>query len=160
GDLVITLDADLSYDVEHIGDILKTFQGNSEIDTVVVSAYMKGGRVENVPWFRLFFSRMANWLLAPSFQNRLSTVTCLVRGYKGDLLRTLDLVSEGKELYLEILYRMEVQGANILEIPGKLKWLGGRRKTPIKMSDILKHLKVLRFRRKGSGSSTASSELS
>ena len=146
GNLVICLDADLSYDVEHIGDILGAFNSNPGTDTVVVSAYMKGGSVQNVPWSRLFLSRAANRILCPQFKNRLSTVTCVVRGYKGDLLRSLHLTSEGKELHLEILHEMESRNARILEIPGRLMWSAGRRKTPLRFYDVWKHLKTARLR--------------
>jgi glycosyltransferase involved in cell wall biosynthesis len=147
GALVICLDADLSYDTEHIGEILEAFSGNPGTDTVVVSAYMKGGIVRNVPWRRLFLSRAANWILSRKFKNRLSTVTCVVRGYKGALIRSLQLSCEGKELHLEILFKIEAQNANILEIPGRLNWSTHRRRASMKLSDLLKHLKIARLGR-------------
>ena len=38
---------------------------------------------------------------------KISTVTCLVRGYeKGDLIRNLYLAEKGKEIHLEILRKI------------------------------------------------------
>lgn len=147
GVFVICLDADLSYDAEHIGEILEAFSGNPGTDAVVVSAYMKGGIVRNVPWRRLFLSRAANWILSRKFKNHLSTVTCVVRGYRGELIRSLQLSSEGKELHLEILFKIEAQNANILEIPGRLIWSTGRRRGSLKFLDLLRHLKIARWGR-------------
>ncbi|MDR3476695.1 MAG: glycosyltransferase family 2 protein [Gammaproteobacteria bacterium] len=145
GDYVICLDADLSYDVEHIGEILSAFELVSSPDVVVVSPYMRGGSVQGVPLMRIALSRMANWVLAGSFPNKLHTVTCMVRGYRGELVRNTPFFEDSKELHLEMLNKLAIQGAKILEIPGKLHWKKQkqvpRRKTPLKfVSSAKKHL--------------------
>lgn len=122
GDHVICLDADLSYDVDHIGEILDTFEREPVADAVVVSPYMEGGTARGVPWKRLAVSRLANWVFSRLVTGRLSTVTCVVRGYRGDLIRSVPLVADGKELHLEIVRELGLRGANIVEIPGRLVW--------------------------------------
>jgi glycosyltransferase involved in cell wall biosynthesis len=122
GSYVIPLDADLTYDVQHIADIFSVFEANPKVDVVVVSPYMAGGVAEGVPLNRLILSRMANWILAGFFSNRLSTVTCVVRGYRQERLEGLPLLEEGKEFHLEILRKLTLVGANIVEIPGRLRW--------------------------------------
>jgi dolichol-phosphate mannosyltransferase len=144
-DYVICLDADLSYDVQHIGDILSAFDHVLAPDVVVVSPYMPGGSVKGVPFFRMALSRLANWVLAGSFPNKLHTVTCMVRGYHGDFVRDTPFFENSKELHLEMLNKLSIRGAKILEIPGKLHWKkqkqGPRRKTPLKfISSAKKHL--------------------
>ncbi len=137
GRILIMLDADLSYDEEHVAAILKEFDVDPAVDVVVVSPYMKGGVVQNVPTGRLILSRMANWILAGFFEGKLSTVTCVVRGYRGSLIRALPLLESGKELHLEILRKLSLWGANIQEIPGRLVWKSAReqkrRKTNLRM---------------------------
>ncbi|MHB1220379.1 MAG: glycosyltransferase family 2 protein [Gammaproteobacteria bacterium] len=145
GDYVICLDADLSYDVGHIGQILSAFAHVSAPDVVVVSPYMPGGSVKGVPLFRIMLSRVANWVLAGSFSNKLHTVTCMVRGYRGDLVRETPFFEDSKELHLEMLNKLSIKGARILEIPGQLHWKKQkqipRRKTPLKfVSSAKKHL--------------------
>ncbi|MGE0201794.1 MAG: glycosyltransferase family 2 protein [Candidatus Melainabacteria bacterium] len=136
GDRIILLDADLSYDVDHIGEILATFAADTATDVVVVSPYMKGGVVAGVPFSRLFVSRCANWLMGGFFEGKFATVTCVVRGYRGDLIRQLYLVDSGKELHLEILRKLGLYNARIQEIPGRLIWkkhdAAPRRKTNLK----------------------------
>ena len=122
GRRIICLDADLSYDVAHIGDILRAFETQPPPDVVVVSAYMRGGRQQGVPFSRLVLSRMANWILAGFFAGKVKTVTCVVRGYRGDLARALPLFERDKEFHLEILRKLALVGARIVEIPGRLVW--------------------------------------
>ena len=128
GKCFIALDADLTYDVAHIGDIMSVFDHDPAADVVVVSAYMKGGLVKGVPFQRLLLSRLANWILAGFLHRSISTVTCMVRGYKAETLRKVPLLEEGKELHLEILRKLEIIGAKIVEIPGRLVWkeIGGQ----------------------------------
>lgn len=137
GAWTLCLDADLSYDVNHISEILAAFDLTPTPDVVVVSAYMKGGVVEGVPLQRELLSRFANWLIAGSFPGRLRTVTCVVRGYRTRLVQTTPFFEEGKELHLEMLRNLALRGARILEIPGRLVWKPGdkktRRKNPLKI---------------------------
>lgn len=133
GKKLIMLDADLSYDIEHVTEILQVFDQESP-DVVVVSPYMKGGQTAGVPLLRLFISKSANWLLASFFSKELSTVTCVVRGYNGDMLRSTPLYEDGKELHLEILRKIYLQKGQIVEIPGRLKWKNPKARRKIKLS--------------------------
>jgi len=144
GEYVICLDADLSYDVNHIGEILNSFDQDPSPDVVVVSAYMRGGTVKGVPLSKLIVSRLANWILTGSFPYNLSTVTCVVRGYRGSLLRTTPFFENNKELHLEMLWKLFLRGARLVEIPGRLKWSQkkkGRRKNHLNLvSSAKEHL--------------------
>jgi glycosyltransferase involved in cell wall biosynthesis len=122
GKYVMFLDADLSYDVDHIKEVVDVFNESQKVDAVIISPYMEGGVAKNIPFSRLMLSRTANWILAGFFSSRISTVTSMVRAYKGDLIRNLPLFEDGKELHLEILKKLVLIGANIKEIPGRLIW--------------------------------------
>lgn len=145
GERIICLDADLSYDVAHIGDILRAFENRPPPDVVVVSTYMRGGRQQGVPFSRLVVSRVANWILSGFFAGKVKTVTCVVRGYRGDLARALPLFEDDKEFHLEILRKLALVDARIVEIPGRLVWnttkLRPRRKTNLAFYDsALQHV--------------------
>lgn len=127
GKYVVCLDADLSYDTSHLFRIVGTFRDHPSTDVVVVSPYMRGGSTAGVPWNRLFVSRVANWILAGFFEGRLRTVTCVVRGYRGDFVRGLPAQADGKGGHLEMLRLASVAGADIVEIPGHLVWRPERR---------------------------------
>ena len=60
---MITIDADLSYNEKHIGKIIDKFEKIKDLEAVIISAYAKGGIVKNC-LFRLFLSRIANWILS------------------------------------------------------------------------------------------------
>lgn len=119
---IMFLDADLSYDVEHISEVILYFEENPKTDVLIVSPYMKDGISKNVPLLRLITSRMANWILSGFFSQNLSTVTSMVRAYRTEVIRGLVLIENGKELHLEILRKLYLVDANIAEIPGRLIW--------------------------------------
>ncbi|WKZ57444.1 MAG: glycosyltransferase family 2 protein [Bdellovibrionota bacterium] len=126
GSIVTVLDADLSYSVDHIGKIIAAFELDQAADVVIISPYMKGGVVSGVPLKRLVVSRIANKILAGFVEGNFSTVTGIVRGYRGSRIRSLPLLENGKEIHLEILRKMSLTGAKIIEIPGRLIWSAER----------------------------------
>jgi len=147
GEIVILLDADLSYDVQHVDEILDCFEKDPQLDTVVISPYMKGGVVGGVPLHRLLISRMANWILSGFFSQKFSTVTCVVRGYRGEVIRRLPLFESGKELHLEILRKLDICDYKMIEIPGRLIWKSSkaapRRKINLNLLSAAKrHIKM------------------
>ena len=121
GDYVVTLDMDLSYAPEHIGALLERIR-SSGAKVVVASPYMKGGRVSNVPWFRLLLSTWANRFLSMATNHSVSTVTGMVRAYDGPFLRSLSLKSMYMEINPEVIYKALLLNARIDEIPGHLDW--------------------------------------
>lgn len=131
GEYVVTFDCDLSYAPEHIGRLV-TELDTTDAKIVIASPYAKGGRTTNVPFSRRLLSRSANRFLAATARGNVSTLTGMVRGYDRRFLSTLNLRSMGPEINAEILYKAELLGARIEEIPAHLDWTfatsGGRRR--------------------------------
>ena len=50
GDIIVSIDADLSFSPSHILDLIKVLKDESDIDFVLASPYVPGGRTENVPF--------------------------------------------------------------------------------------------------------------
>lgn len=121
GGYVVCLDADLSYDPEHISQLLAPLR-TGEADLTLASAYHVDGEVKNVPAQRAFLSRVGNKLLAHGLSSSLSTVTCIVRGYTREVVECLELVADGKELHLETLQKALLMGFRVKEIPATLEW--------------------------------------
>jgi glycosyltransferase involved in cell wall biosynthesis len=121
GDYVVTMDIDLSYSPDHIDRLLKTIKEN-RAKIVIASPYMRGGKVSNVPWLRRFLSIWANRYLSLTAPGNLSTLTGMVRGYDAKFLRTLDLKASDTEINEEIIYKAQMLGARIVEIPAHLDW--------------------------------------
>ncbi|MFX0135883.1 MAG: glycosyltransferase family 2 protein [Candidatus Hodarchaeota archaeon] len=121
GNFIITIDFDLSYDASHILKLYKEIKNDNSVDIVLGSAYMAGGQTDSVPWFRLFTSKIGNKILSYAFPFRITTSTCILRGYKRKVLDSLPLESNGKEIHLEILSKAISLGYAIKEIPATLK---------------------------------------
>lgn len=121
GRYVVALDADLSYTPDHAVNMVRMLLEDPEVDIVVASPYMPGGRVEGVPLVRLLFSRTGNWVLRRTLAQPVYTSTGVVRAYRGEALRALDLSSDGKEIHLEILSEAMALGMRIVEMPAVLR---------------------------------------
>lgn len=120
GRYIATIDADLSYDPQYIIDMAKVLDEESDIDVVLASPYMEGGKTEGVPRDRLFISRLGNKVLQMAITEGIHTMTCVVRCYRKEVIESLDLESDGKEIHLEILSKILAMGYRVKEIPATL----------------------------------------
>jgi glycosyltransferase involved in cell wall biosynthesis len=139
GDVVVTLDTDLSYSPEHVGALLERMRATGA-KVVVASPYMKGGRISNVPWLRRVMSVWANRFLAATSDHVVSTVTGLVRAYDGAFLRSLSLRSRSMEINPEVIYKAQLLNEPVAEVPAHLDWglqqaqaPGGARRSSMKV---------------------------
>jgi len=137
GRYVIVLDIDLSYGPDHVRLLLDRITGTAA-RMVLASPYMRGGRVLNVPWLRVAFSRVANWFLARASGHRISTMTCMVRAIDGRFLRSLHLRTTGMDVMPEMIHKAKILRASIEEIPAELNWelqnrVGGRRRSSFRI---------------------------
>lgn len=120
GDVIITLDADLSYDPNYIP--LLVWKLNEEnADIVIGSQYMEGGKTEDIPFIRLFVSKMANRIVGYSMNEKISTVTGILRAYRKEVLDSIELESRGTAINPEILSKAIALGFKIIEVPVTLK---------------------------------------
>jgi glycosyltransferase involved in cell wall biosynthesis len=120
GEIVISIDADLSYDPHYINDLLEILRSEQDIDFVLASPYMPGGSVKNVPFSRLWISKLGNRILRFAMPNRIYTSTGIFRAYRRKVLDSLELESDGKEIHLEILSKALALGFQVKEIPAVL----------------------------------------
>lgn len=121
GDYIITMDIDLSYSPEHIGKLLEALD-TTYAKLVLASPYMKGGSISNVPFLRKVLSVGANKFLSLVAHGRLSTLTCMVRGYDGEFGRSLCLRAMGMDVMPETVYKTMILRAGIEQIPAHLDW--------------------------------------
>ena len=121
GDYVITMDVDLSYDTQHIDELLAKIR-ESHAKIVLASPYMTGGSIKNVPRLRKTLSIWGNRFLSFFVKGHFSTLTSLVRIYDGPFIRSLDLRSMGMDVMPETLYKAMVLQARIREVPARLDW--------------------------------------
>jgi glycosyltransferase involved in cell wall biosynthesis len=125
GDIIVSIDADLSYDPHYIVGLVETLKREQDIDLILASPYMPGGCVQNVPFHRLWISKLGNKILRFAMPNRIYTSTGIFRAYRRKVLDSLELESDGKEIHLEILSKALALGYRVKEIPAILT---GRKK--------------------------------
>lgn len=137
-DYVVTVDSDLSYDVDHIGRLVEHIH-RTRAKIVLASPYAKGGVVGTVPVLRKWLSRWANRYLAVGAKGELSTLTGMVRVYDVRFLDSLDLSSTGVDINTEIIYKARILSARIEEIPATLSWTTtGRRGSKFRIGPTIK----------------------
>jgi glycosyltransferase involved in cell wall biosynthesis len=122
GDYIVVVDLDLSYSVDHIGEMLDRIV-KTQARIVVASPYMRGGSISNVPWLRKTLSIWANRFLSFTDKRSLATLTGMVRVYDAKFLKRLNLRSKGMEINPEIIHKARLLGARVEEIPAHLCWL-------------------------------------
>jgi len=121
GDIIVVLDIDLSYSVDHIGVMVDKMLETSS-DIVVASPYMKGGRVTAVPFTRRIMSLWVNRFMRIAAQDKYYTFTGMVRAYRRDFIRHVNLKTKDYEINPEIMYKAMILRAKITEIPAHLDW--------------------------------------
>ena len=140
GDILVTVDFDLSYSAEHIGHMLNVLLNDPSVDVVLTSAYMPGGRTLGVPKTRLALSKIGNLIYRLAFSPPIFTSTCIVRAYRKEAIKYLNLSENDKEIHLEIISKLLANSFIIKEIPGTLtKREGGKSKFRFRRTS-LKHL--------------------
>ncbi|MDY9922735.1 glycosyltransferase family 2 protein [Methanobacterium sp.] len=120
GDVIITLDADLSYDPKYITELIQELHEN-HLDIVIGSQYMAGGETEDIPFIRLFVSKMANKIVGYALDKNISTVTGILRAYRKEVIDSIEIEATGTEINPEILSKAIAIGFEVKEIPVKLK---------------------------------------
>lgn len=121
GDIMVVLDMDLSYSVDHIEKLIDK-QILTDADIVIASPYMKGGKVTKVPFLRALLSRTVNRFMRMAAQEKYYTFTGMVRAYKAGFIKNLNLKTKNYEINPEILYKAMILRARIIEIPAHLDW--------------------------------------
>lgn len=135
GEYIVTYDLDLSYSPDHIGALIdKILETDAEM--VIASPYMKGGKVTGVPAKRLMYSKVVNKMMSITAQKKLSTYTGMVRAFKADFLKSLNLKAMDYEINPEMIYKAFVLRARIVEIPAHLDWSFQNKAGASRMSGI------------------------
>lgn len=121
GDILVVLDIDLSYSVEHIEAMVDKMLETCA-DIVVASPYMKGGQVTAVPYGRKIMSKWVNKFMSFSAQDKYYTFTGMVRAYRATFIHSVNLKTTDYEINPEIMYKAMILRAIIIEIPAHLDW--------------------------------------
>ncbi|HEX6898982.1 MAG TPA: glycosyltransferase [Thermoanaerobaculia bacterium] len=140
-EIVCSIDCDCTYDPHVLAEMIPRLVDGA--DLVTASPYHPAGRVLNVPAWRLALSRGASFLYRQVLRQKLATYTSCFRVYRRSAVAGLRLREEGFLGVAEILARLDLAGARIVEHPATLDVrLLGQSKMKV-LRSVLGHLRLL-----------------
>ncbi len=116
GSLAVFLDGDLTFHPSEIPRLLERFS-KGDVDVVIGSHFGKGGRLEGVPFYRVFLSKGVNVLYSVLFGRNVSTISSIFRMHKTEQLKALGISSNDFDANAEILFKLIQQNRRIAEVP-------------------------------------------
>ncbi len=121
GDIVVVYDVDRTYPLADANKLIREVRDGADVATA--TPYGIEGAWENVPWFRRFLSGGAAWAYRVVLGRRakgISCLTCAFRAYRGEQARALHFKSDGFPAAAEMLGRLLLSGARVVEVPSAL----------------------------------------
>lgn len=132
GRIIVTTESDSTWGDDIVQRLVRALSGDDEADMVIASPHLKGGGYSNVPRYRVALSAWGNIFLTWVFGGRVSMTTGMTRCYKREVLDSMALECDGKEIHLEILSKALILGYRVKEIPATIAWKPGRNKKGIR----------------------------
>lgn len=121
GELIITIDSDLSHNPKDIVSFLEKI--DSDFDMVIGSRYVPGGGMLGVPISRMIISRFTNLVFSVIFGMKIKDISSGYRCFKSKLKKEIiSSSSDGFSFQLESVVRCKKSGYRISEIPIILKY--------------------------------------
>jgi len=141
-EIVCSMDCDCTYDPHELAHMIPLL--TPDVDLVTASPYHpQGGRVMNVPQWRLVLSKGASWLYSKVLRHKLHTYTSCFRVYHRSAVADLELQEMGFLGVSETLALLDLRGHNIREFPTTLYVrILGQSKMKV-LRNIVGHLKNL-----------------
>ena len=118
GDLVITMDSDLTFAPSDVSVLLERYE-KGDVDIVSGSPKLAGYGAD-IPSYRLFIAKCASIVYSILFGGKLTTVTPIFRLYQKKDLNDLRLESTGFDINAEILFQLMQNGKRVAEVPTAL----------------------------------------
>lgn len=119
GDIIVTTDADGTYDFAEIPALLEVM--TPEVDLVTASPYHPEGGVEGVPAYRLILSQGASLLYRALLDRRVYTYTSMFRAYRRRVVERVRFQAPGYLSMAEILSEALLAGFRVGEFPAVLR---------------------------------------
>lgn len=116
GDLVITMDADLTFRPADIEKLIEKYR-ETGADCISGSPYLEKGLMEEVTPFRLLMSKSVNFLYRLLLGSRITCVSPIFRLYRRSVLAEMNISSRNFEINAEIISKLLIGGKKVVEIP-------------------------------------------
>lgn len=119
GEVVVVTDSDGTYPFTTIPEMLKYL--TPDVDLVTSSAYHPQGGVENVPAYRILFSKSASLIYRVLVSWNVHTYTAMYRAYRRHVIESIPTKTEGYLVMAEILVNAIRAGYKVAEYPAVLR---------------------------------------
>ena len=116
GDLVVFLDADLTFRPEDIGLLLDAYHEKTA-DCISGSPYLDRNSTRDVDPLRKLLSRTVNILYSIDLGKKMTSVSPIFRLYRRHVFTEIPIQSENFEINAEILSKMIFKNMTVREIP-------------------------------------------
>jgi glycosyltransferase involved in cell wall biosynthesis len=140
-EIVCAIDCDCTYDPHILAEMIPKLDPG--VDVVTASPYHPEGQVRNVPAWRLGLSKVSSFLYRRVLKQKLHTYTSCFRVYRRSAVQDLQLWNGHFIGVAEILGRLDLKCAKIIEHPATLEVrLIGRSKMKV-LKAALGHLRLM-----------------
>lgn len=114
---IVQMDADLSHSIVDLKNLLKS---HKNIDVIIGSRYVEGGKIVGWGPFRKYLSYIANLSCRKLLRIEISDFTSGFRVYDSKVFSEINLANitaEGYSFLVEVLYKIYLQNYTISEVP-------------------------------------------
>lgn len=118
GDLVITMDTDLTFAPADVSKLLDRF-AKGDVD-VVSGSPKAAGYGKDIPSYRVFIGKLSTVIYSLIFGGKITAVTPIFRLYRRTDLIDLPLTATGFDINAEILFYLVRRGKRVGEVPTML----------------------------------------
>jgi dolichol-phosphate mannosyltransferase len=116
GEVIIPLDADLTFHPKYIKKLISKYK-ESSADVIIGSHFSKEGETKNIPLYRLFLSRVVNYLYRHILGQKIASMSSIFRLYQAKDIKELQLTATGFDINAEILFQLIKKKKKIVEVP-------------------------------------------
>lgn len=117
---LFTMDADFSHHPDDLPKLIARITSSSDVDVVIGSRYVEGGKIIGWPLIRRLMSKLVNWYARRLLKLPVKDCSGAFRGYRVEILKKIQpssLKSQGYSYLEEILWRILKEGGKMVEVP-------------------------------------------
>ncbi len=114
-DIVVTMDADLSHRISELGLLIEAIKSGYDICTG--SRFIMGGGTDDMPLYRKLGNKFFVWLVNIIWGTNYSDLCYGYRSFRKDVIRKLNLESDGFGIETEISIKVAKKKLKVIEIP-------------------------------------------
>ena len=118
GKFIAIMMCDLSDSLEDLKNYFDIISKNENLDAILGSRFIRGGRINNYPMVKLIMNRIFNLIVKIMFLSNYNDFTNAFKIYKKEtLLKIFPLVSENFNIFLEMPLKIIYRGYSYKIIP-------------------------------------------